>query len=960
MKIAILYVVFISSVLYAQRTGCVSGNCENGEGSYVWSSGTAYTGEWKNGKQHGKGKTIWSDGEWYEGSYDQGERTGWGEFHWKDKSWYRGDYLNGRMHGYGEYHYASGIMYTGQMRLGKFNGYGIKIKTDGSIESGFWKNDTYIGSERPVLIVSSQGPIKSIQTAIDSATAGDEILIRRGTYNESITIDGKEDITIRGEGDVWLKIPTGDIIVVRNSSGIALINLKGIHETRDEYFGCETSDVMDIVFSKNIIVAQCLLDGSGQIGLTGYQIDGLFVSHSLVQNCIFGGITLESCTDVTLQYNLIVSQKGALDHGMDCIGLSMVSCKNAAVNHNTIAQLVDFKPVWIRNSEAILFTNNIISHNTLNAENESGLMLSGNQTLNYHRNLLWSNKTKDGKEINYDQYAKSFKPQDDLNTDPLFLNPQFRQFGLKASSGAINQATDGLDIGAVQSKYRGTLIPKTVDLAPPQITWSGQNFTDKQKITLSGNTIIFSGRLTDNTELAGMIIGNKVIFFNNDGNFNTEFVLENDMGIIPIRAWDIFGNATRLDIPYQKQTVSVASLKPETVSLQNITTSAANTSKLTAKTSSPTTTASTQIAPTDCKNSEECIEMSLKAQSLEDALRHAENAVKLLKSTDEEGVQKMAYRMRGETYLYQFKKNNDVTLVEKIESDFEKAIKIDPQDAVPYIGLANLYEAQNQELMVEDQYARGLQANASAAMLHYERSQYYVRKKNEAAADADLDKAIEMLGGTSYKDGVYKITAGDPSVSDRGKFNMYYTRAERLMVKEDYQRAYSDLTMALQYNPESSNAYWQRAKIIIHTDPYFKKPTAALADLNKVIELTPDFAEAYYWKGQIFLANNATYTDYDATAEILIKAAKLDPAFSDGYAYAAQLFLIREKNSEAENYARLAVEKTSRKEALGVAHYVLGYAYSYRKDRENMLKHFRKSIEYGNELSKEVMKSMGY
>ncbi|HNI11243.1 MAG TPA: hypothetical protein PLL93_08870, partial [bacterium] len=62
MKSTIVFVLFLSSVLYAQRTGCVSGNCENGEGTYVWSSGTTYAGEWKNGKQHGKGKTIWSDG----------------------------------------------------------------------------------------------------------------------------------------------------------------------------------------------------------------------------------------------------------------------------------------------------------------------------------------------------------------------------------------------------------------------------------------------------------------------------------------------------------------------------------------------------------------------------------------------------------------------------------------------------------------------------------------------------------------------------------------------------------------------------------------------------------------------------------------------------------------------------------------------------------------------------------
>lgn len=959
MKSTIVFVLFLSSVLYAQRTGCVSGNCENGEGTYIWSSGTTYTGEWKNGKQHGKGKTTWSDGEWYEGGYNMGERTGWGEFRWKDKTWYRGRFLNGRMNGYGEYHFASGTTYTGQIRLGKFSGVGTKLKNDGTREIGFWKNDTYMGSQRPVLVVSSQGPIKSIQAAIDSATAGDEILIRRGTYNEAIVIDGKENITIRGEGEAWLKVPTGDIITIRNSSGIALFNIKGIHDTRDEYFACETSDVLDIVHSKNIIVAQCLLDGSGQIGLTGYHVEGLLVSHTIVQNCIFGGIVLENCANVTLQYNLIIAQKAAVDKGMDCIGLSLVSSKDVVVNHNTVAKLIDFNPVWIRDSESILFTNNIISHNTLNAENQSGLMLGENQTLDYHRNLLWDNKTRDGKEINYDAYAKSFKPLDDINTDPLFLNPQSKQFGLKASSGAINQATDGLDIGAVQTKHRGNLTPKIADQTPPLIVWSGQNFTDKQNITLSDSTIKFSGRLTDYTELAGMIIGNKTVSLRTDGTFNSEIALEDDMGMIPVRAWDIFGNAAYLDIFYQKASTPTASVQTGSVS-QTITASRPTTSSSAVKSSSAAPNTSTVTVTSDCKTSDECIERSFKAQSIEEAILYAESAVRLLKPTDEEVTQKMAYRIRAETYLYQFKKSNDAALVEKIEADFEKAIKLDPQDGVPYIGLAKLYEAQNQELMVEDQFARGLQANASPAILYYERSQYNVRQKRESAADEDLDKAIEMLGGTSYKDGVYKITAGDPSVTDKGKFNMYYTRAERLVKKKDYQRAYADLSQAIKFDPENSNAYWLRAKIAIDVDPYYKKPEPALADLNKVIELSPDFADAYYWKGQVLLANSQTYKDHNITIQTLIKASELEPAFSDGYAYAAHLCLVQERNAEAEQFAFLAVQKTDKKNALGLAHYVLGYTYSYKRDRENMLKHFRKSVEYGYEESQNVLKSMGY
>ena len=43
--------------------GCISGDCENGQGTYIWNDGEKYTGEWKNGVRHGQGTFIWNDGE---------------------------------------------------------------------------------------------------------------------------------------------------------------------------------------------------------------------------------------------------------------------------------------------------------------------------------------------------------------------------------------------------------------------------------------------------------------------------------------------------------------------------------------------------------------------------------------------------------------------------------------------------------------------------------------------------------------------------------------------------------------------------------------------------------------------------------------------------------------------------------------------------------------------------------
>src|SRR5690606_23238296 len=51
----------------------------------------------------------------------------------------------------------------------------------------------------------------SIQEAIDKASDGDTILIRAGTYEELLSIDGK-DLTLIGEGDSTIIVPPAGTI----------------------------------------------------------------------------------------------------------------------------------------------------------------------------------------------------------------------------------------------------------------------------------------------------------------------------------------------------------------------------------------------------------------------------------------------------------------------------------------------------------------------------------------------------------------------------------------------------------------------------------------------------------------------------------------------------------------------------------------------------------------------------
>ena len=55
MKKLLLLLLCVPLIGVGQKTGCISGDCENGHGTFTWANGGKYVGEWKDGKQHGQG-----------------------------------------------------------------------------------------------------------------------------------------------------------------------------------------------------------------------------------------------------------------------------------------------------------------------------------------------------------------------------------------------------------------------------------------------------------------------------------------------------------------------------------------------------------------------------------------------------------------------------------------------------------------------------------------------------------------------------------------------------------------------------------------------------------------------------------------------------------------------------------------------------------------------------------------
>ena len=104
---------------YAQKTGCVSGDCIGGEGTYTFPSGEKYVGHWKDDKRNGEGTLIYADGIKYVGLWKDDKRNGKGTMIYPDGHKYVGLWKDGKRNGEGTHTLPSGEKYVGHWKNGK-------------------------------------------------------------------------------------------------------------------------------------------------------------------------------------------------------------------------------------------------------------------------------------------------------------------------------------------------------------------------------------------------------------------------------------------------------------------------------------------------------------------------------------------------------------------------------------------------------------------------------------------------------------------------------------------------------------------------------------------------------------------------------------------------------------------------------------------------------------------------
>jgi len=175
---------------------CISGNCENGKGTFIWPNGDRYSGEWKNNKMNGQGTLIgsevkikyvgewkdnlmngqgtftWANGDKYVGEWKEGTRDGQGTFTWANGDKYVGEWRNSKMSDQGTFTDANKINNNNEEWYG--NGSGFFISTEGYIATN---HHVIEGVEELEVEVMMSGRLRKFSAVVVNSDPNNDLAI---------------------------------------------------------------------------------------------------------------------------------------------------------------------------------------------------------------------------------------------------------------------------------------------------------------------------------------------------------------------------------------------------------------------------------------------------------------------------------------------------------------------------------------------------------------------------------------------------------------------------------------------------------------------------------------------------------------------------------------------------------------------------------------------------------------
>ena len=136
-KRIVLFIVMPYLSLYAQ---CITGDCNNGIGTYLFKDNSRAEGKWENGKLKGKCKIFYASGNYYEGEMINNTKNGNGLYKTQEAE-INGIFLNDTLNGKGKIIFSDKTIHEGIFKNDLLNGLGKIIFPDGSYYEGVFTNN---------------------------------------------------------------------------------------------------------------------------------------------------------------------------------------------------------------------------------------------------------------------------------------------------------------------------------------------------------------------------------------------------------------------------------------------------------------------------------------------------------------------------------------------------------------------------------------------------------------------------------------------------------------------------------------------------------------------------------------------------------------------------------------------------------------------------------------------------
>jgi len=143
----VILILFLSPFIsfgQSSNTDCPPSEL-NCQGTKKFEDGRTYTGTFRLGEPNGSGKMVWTDGTRFEGEWKDGEMKN-GAMLFTNGDEYLGEFSGGTMNGKGSVIKANGDSFTGEWKDGLETGPGTLTRIDGSKFHGTFKDGKRFGN----------------------------------------------------------------------------------------------------------------------------------------------------------------------------------------------------------------------------------------------------------------------------------------------------------------------------------------------------------------------------------------------------------------------------------------------------------------------------------------------------------------------------------------------------------------------------------------------------------------------------------------------------------------------------------------------------------------------------------------------------------------------------------------------------------------------------------------------